>query len=167
MGVWRWRGRVRFEIGDSMKDPLCGIQSVGEVLSDVLGRGKRERRSPRGLLEDSDNGRGREYRVRTPTNSERLNRALAELKPAAFKVHTLIWKWCGAPARGNLPFFTVHSLARFCALSRPTVRAGLAELTGKGWIQRLPYNPHHKNTLYRLVPIRKVPAPGKTPLTNR
>lgn len=95
-----------------------------------------------------------------PTNSARMNRALRELGPSAFKVHTLLWKWRGAPARGHLPFFTIHSLSKFCGLSRPTVRSVLLELVGKGWIQRLKYNKHSKNALYRLIPIRDVGLPG-------
>lgn len=138
-----------------------GVTSVGEVLSEVLDRGSRRRKPLRDLLDDDAVGDGREYRKRTPTNSERLNRALEELGSAAFKIHTLVWKWRGAPARGTLPYFTIRSLERFCHLSRPTIRVALRELTGKGWIVRLPYNVHHKNTLYRLVSIRKVPRPVK------
>ena len=41
-------------------------------------------------------------------------------------------------------------------MSRPTVRAGLGELNCKGWIQKLPYNKHAKNALYRLIPIRDI-----------
>lgn len=137
-----------------------GVVSVGEAVSEVLDSGKRRRRSLREFFDDEENPPGREYRARSPTNSERLNRALAELSGSACKVHTLLWKWRGAPARGLLPFFTIHSLSRFCKLSRPTVRMALRELIHKGWIRPEPYNKHHKNTLFRLVPIRKVPAPG-------
>lgn len=133
--------------------------SLGESISDVLDRGSRQRPPADPLPDDSDDeGRG-EYRVRSPTRSERLNRALTELRPGAFKIHILIWTWRGAPARGLLPFFTIHSLSKFCRMSRPTIRMGLRELTRKGWIQRLPYDKHHKNTLYRLVAIRKIPRP--------
>lgn len=140
-----------------------GVVPLGEALSESLDRGSRSRRPVRDLLDDSEDPAGREYRARTPTNSERLNRGLAELRPGAFKVHLLLWKWRGAPARGVLPFFTIHSLAKFCRLSRPTVRLALRELLRKGWIRPEKYNKHHKNTLYRLVPIRKVPAPSRVP----
>ncbi|MBA7693477.1 hypothetical protein ES703_102059 [subsurface metagenome] len=136
-----------------------GVVPVGEMVQEVLDSGKRRRRSLRDFVGDEENPPGREYRARTPTNSERLNRALAELRPGAFKVHLLLWQWRGAPARGLLPFFTIHSLARFCRLSRPTVRMALRELMHKGWIRPEGYNKHHKNTLFRLVSIRKVPAP--------
>lgn len=142
-----------------MSDLLRDVQTVGEVLSDVLDHGSRQRPPHRPPPDDSDNGSNQEHRVRSPTNSERLNRALIELRPTAFKIHLLVWKWRGAPARGTLPFFTIHSLSKFCRMSRPTVRVGLKELVRKGWIQRLPYNKYHKNTLYRLIPIRKVPGP--------
>lgn len=122
---------------------------VGEVIVQDLDQGKRDREGPM-----------QEYRVRSPTNSERMNRALVELRPAAFKIHELLWKWRGAPARGTLPFFTIRSLEKFCHLTRPTVRSAMIELTGKGWIVRKVYNVHHKNALYSLVPIRKVPAPN-------
>lgn len=122
-------------------------QSVGEVIAQTLDEGKRDREGPQ-----------KEYRLRTPTNSERLNRALVELRPGAFKVHMLLWKWRGAPARGTLPFFTIRSLQNFCRLTRPTVRVAMIELTEKGWIVRKTYNKHHKNALYTLVPIRKVPS---------
>lgn len=137
-----------------------GVVCLGEAVGEVLDRGSRRRRAVKDLLDDEEDPPGREYRARTPTNSERLNRALAELGLSAFKVHLLIWKWRGAPARGVLPFFTIHSLAKFCRLSRPTVRVGLRELIHKGWIKAEPYNKHHKNTLYRLVPVRKIPAPS-------
>lgn len=136
-----------------------GVSSLGEVIPEVLDRGARRRRPVKDLLDDKEVVLGREYRARSPTNSERLNRALAELRPGAFKIHLLLWKWRGAPARGVLPFFTIHSLAKFCRLSRPTVRMGLRELIHKGWIRPERYNKHHKNTLFRLVAIRKVPAP--------
>lgn len=133
------------------------VQETAERISEVLDSGKRAQAvSQTGSGDDLEDGQG--YRVRGgPTRSERLNRALVELSPSAFKVHTLLWKWRGAPARGLLPFFTIHSLSKFCNLTRPTVRSGLVELVRKGWIQRLGYNCHVKNALYRLVPIRKVP----------
>lgn len=140
-----------------------GVVPVGESVREVMERGKRERRPLRDLLEDSEDPPGREYRARSPTSSEVINRALVELGSSAFKIHILLWKWRGAPARGLLPFFTIHSLARFCRLSRPTVRSGLRELIDKGWIRPEGYNKHHKNTLFRLVAIRKVPAPAAGP----
>lgn len=136
-----------------------GVVPLGEVVEEVLDSGSRSKRAVRDLLDDEEIPPGREYRARSPTSSERLNRALAELGLSAFKIHLLLWKWRGAPARGVLPFFTIHSLARFCRLSRPTVRMGLRELMHKGWIRPERYNKHHKNTLFRLVSIRKVPAP--------
>lgn len=127
-------------------------QPIGEVLSECLDSGSRGK-----------DGVQKTYRVRYPTNSERLNRALVELGLSAFKVHVLIWKWRGAPARGTLPFFTIRSLEKFCHLTRPTIRVALDELTAKGWIVRKKYNPRHKNTLYSLVAIRDIPAPYKSP----
>ncbi len=137
-----------------------GLQPLSESIRDTLDQGSRKERTAGPPPEDQGDGSNREYRVRSPTRSERLNRALKELSSSAFKIHTLIWTWRGAPARGLLPFFTIHSLSRFCSLSRPTVRSGLTELVDKGWIQRLPYDKHHKNTLYRLIAIRKVRRPG-------
>ena len=136
-----------------------GFAPIGDLVPGVLDSGNRRKKDLRGLVNGDDDRQPGEYRVRTPTNSERLSRALTELSLSAFKIHILVWKWRGAPARGTLPFFTIRSLERFCHLTRPTIRGALRELTRGGWIERLPYNPHHKNTLYRLVPIRKVPAP--------
>jgi len=138
----------------------AGPVRLGAVIPEVLDRGARHTRPVKDVLEDFEDSAAREYRVRTPTNSERLNRALTELSLSAFKVHTLIWKWRGAPARGSLPFFTIRSLERFCHLTRPTIRVALTELTKKGWIKRSTYNKHYKNTLFSLVPIRRVPAPA-------
>lgn len=137
----RGRKRISHPVGE-------GLRRVGELLPGVLETGRRAR---------SRRGSGR--RRLSPTNSERMNRALAELGPSAFKVHVLLWKWRGAPARGLLPFFTIHSLARFCGCTRPTVRAALAELRRGGWIRGCGYDAHEKNELYRLVPIRLVPSP--------
>ena len=135
------------------------VQETTEALAEYLDSGSRRTRDVRNLLDDVEDPPGREYRVRSPTNSERLNRALAELGSSAFKVHLLIWKWRGAPSRGTLPYFTIRSLEKFCNMTRPTVRVALAELVRKGWIVRQKYNVHHKNTLYSLVAIRKIPRP--------
>lgn len=130
-----------------------GLKTIGEAVSECLDRGNR--------LKSTERGSGIR---RFPTNSERMNRALVELRPAAFKVHMLIWKWRGAPARGTLPYFTVRSLEKFCSMTRPTIRKALNELTKKGWIVRKGYNSHHKNTLYDLVAIRKIPVISKSQL---
>lgn len=135
------------------------VETIGKSLSEYLDKGSRTRETLRG-----DNGkkveRGTISRIRRfPTNSERMNRALTELGSSAFKIHQLLWQWRGAPAKGTLPYFTIHSLSKLCNLTRPTVRKSLTELTRKGWISRAPYNKHHKNSLYRLVPIRKVLMP--------
>lgn len=135
-------------IGTSYSEPQVpdyNMSRLSDLLPGVLDAGKRE------------SGKVLKVRHRLfPTNSERMNRALKELGPSAFKIHTLLWKWRGAPAKGSLPFFTVHSLSKFCSLTRPTVRSGLKELTRLGWIQKQGYNSHHKNELYRLIPIRDV-----------
>lgn len=154
------RGRFS-RVNSSVGDVNAGARPLGEAIAEVLDRGDRLRRPVGELLEDIDDLPGGEYRVRSPTNSERLNRALVELGLCAFKIHTLLWKWRGAPAKGSLPFFTVRSLEKFCHLTRPTIRVGLRELERKGWIERLKYNKHHKNTLFRLVAIRKVQRPAK------
>ncbi len=138
-----------------------GVQSEGEALVECLDRGSRHVEETGPGLEEHGEGSNGEYRVRSPTNSERLNRALVELGLSAFKVHLLIWKWRGAPARGTLPFFTIRSLEKFCHLTRPTVRVALDELTSKGWIVRKEYNVHHKNALYSLVAVRQIPRPTK------
>lgn len=133
------------------------MHSIGDLLPGVLDAGQRTS----GIItEPKNNGsdvKPPHRRRLSPTNSERMNRSIKELGASAFKIHTLLWKWRGAPAKGNLPFFTVHSLSRFCGMTRPTVRSGLTELVNKGWIQRLKYNKHEKNALYRLTPIRDVP----------
>ncbi len=118
---------------------------LGELLTGVLERGERARKA--------DRGGGKKL---CPTNSERMNRALVELSSSAFKLHMLMWKWRGAPAKGKLPFFTIHSLGRFCGMTRPTVRSGLRELVCKGWIVKLGYDGRRKNELYRLVPIKGI-----------
>ncbi len=126
--------------------PNYNVSSIGELIPKVLDVGERRRKI------------GRKSRKKlSPTNSERMNRSLVELGPSAFKIHMLLWQWRGAPARGLLPFFTIHSLSRFCGLSRPTVRTGLMELVAKGWIRRERYNARCKNSLYRLVPVRDIP----------
>lgn len=143
------------------------VRETAEAVERSLERGSRAS-GPVGAQDRPDNGAGRsEYRVRKPTNSERMNRSLAELSLSAFKIHTLIWQWRGAPARGTLPFFTIHSLRRFCHLTRPTIRRALLELVSKGWIVRHKYNSHHKNALYALVPVRKIPRPADPPRKER
>ena len=133
------------------------LSSIGELLPGVLERGKRHTKAVQ-----------KHIKRLSPTNSERMNRALKELSSSAFKIHMLLWKWRGAPAKGMLPFFTIHSLSKFCSMTRPTVRSGLRELVRLGWIQKLGYNKHIKNELYRLIPIRdvallKTPPPSLSP----
>ena len=135
--------------------PDYNLSTIGELLPGVLEVGERQKEVAK-----------KSRHCLSPTNSERMNRALLELGPSAFKIHTLLWKWRGAPSRGLLPFFTIHSLGKFCSLTRPTVRAGLRELVRKGWISRLPYNKHTKDSLYRLVPIRDVKKPAEKPLNR-
>lgn len=127
--------------------PDYNLQSLKELIPGVLERGERQKKIT---------GKSRERR--SPTNSERMNRALKELSGSAFKIHTLLWKWRGAPAKGHLPFFTIHGLGKFCMMTRPTVRSGLRELVEKRWIEKLKYNVHTKNALYRLVAIREIPG---------
>ena len=124
------------------------MDESGLAIGKVLDKGKRER------------GQSETFRVRGgPTRSERMNRALKELGTSAYKIQDLMWTWRGAPAKGYLPFFTIHSLSKFCSMTRPTVRSALLELENKGWIRKQSYNVHHKNALYRLVGIRRVPLP--------
>lgn len=146
-------------MGQMAKSGIPGVFSIGEVLGPGFDQGSRQGRDVSPAPGEAVKREVGEYRARTPTRSERLNRALAELGLSAFKVHTLLWQWRGAPARGMLSFFTIHSLAKFCNMSRPTVRVALDELTKKGYIARKKYNGHHKNSLYQLVGVRKIPAP--------
>lgn len=44
-----------------------------------------------------------------------------------------------------------------CATDRNAVKRALQELTRKRWIERAKYDEHHKNALYKLVPIKDVP----------
>ena len=138
--------------------PDYNTHRIGELLSGVLDAGKRHQVGSDKPSKKSLGGVRRPRRRLFPTNSERMNRSLKELGKSAFKIHTLLWKWRGAPARGKLPFFTIHSLSKFCSLTRPTVRMALRELVEKGWIQKLGYSRHKKNELYRLIPIRDVPG---------
>lgn len=144
---------------ENLSSGVDGVFSLGEVLSVPLDRGSRQKDTLPSSDGQQKGGTKGDYRVRSPTRLERLNRALKELGPAAFKIHMLLWTWRGAPAKGTLPYFTIHSLAKFCHLSRPTVRCALEELSRKGWVEKLPYDVHHKNALYRLVAIRNIPRP--------
>ncbi len=133
-------------------------EQTSKAIGQSLDRGRRSEavseRGPDGDPKDSET-----FRVRGgPTRLERMNRALKELGSSAFKIHTLLWQWRGAPAKGNLPFFTIHSLSKYCSLTRPTVRVGLRELVDKGWIEPGDYDRHYKNTLFRLVAIRRIPV---------
>lgn len=147
-------GKSSLGAGFAGSVPDYNLSRIGELIPGVLDRGRRKKRVV-----------GKPRKRLSPTNSERMNRALLELGPSAFKIHTLLWKWRGAPARGLLPFFTIHSLAKFCSMTRPTVRSGLLELVRLGWIQKLGYDKHVKNELYRLVPIRNIALPDKSRLT--
>lgn len=142
------------------KTPDYNVHKIGDLLGSVLEHGERRKTVIEGPIKRQRRGIGkRSYRL-SPTNSERMNRSLKELGKSAFKVHMLLWQWRGAPAKGHLPFFTIHSLGKFCSLTRPTVRMALRELVDKGWIQKLGYSKHIKNELYRLISIRDVPIPG-------
>lgn len=141
------------------KSGILGVSTLGEVLAPLLDQGSRQKSTTGEVSVVPGDQTEREYRVRIPTRSERMNRSLAELGLAAFKIHTLLWQWRGSPARGTLAFFTIHSLAKYCSMTRPTVRVALAELVKKQYIHRLKYNGHYKNTLYKLIGVRKIPPP--------
>lgn len=147
--------------------PDYDVSRLGEMLPSLVGRicGQQDAVLDTGTRAGERAGRQdrrpgtvapRTCKRLSPTNSERLNRALKELSPSAFKIHTLLWKWRGAPAKGHLPFFTVHGLSTFCGMTRPTVRSGLRELVRLGWIRKQGYNKHIKNELYSLTPIRNI-----------
>jgi len=136
------------------------LHHISELLPAILDKGSRVQSVDFADVLDSGDVVRKSRKRLSPTNSERMNRALLELGPSAFKIHMLLWQWRGAPARGLLPFFTVRSPSRFCSLPRPTVRSGVRELICKGWIQKHGYNKHAKNELYRLIPIRDIPAFG-------
>ncbi len=144
----------------SMKQLLESMaREVPEDVGRGVDRGERGQGYPRGRS-GKRKGDAVAPRIRLyPTNSARLNRALVELSLPAFKVHQLLWQWRGAPARGNLPFFTVLGVAKLCGTDRKVVRRALQELTRKRWIERAKYDEHHKNALYKLVPIKDVPLP--------
>lgn len=138
--------------------PDYNLHRLGDLVPGVLDAGRRQEMVLDGPIESRKGGDQKPRRRLFPTNSERMNRSLRELGKSAFKVHTLLWQWRGAPARGKLPFFTIRSLSKFCSLTRPTVRGALGELVHKGWIRKLGYSCHKKNELYKLIPIRDVPA---------
>lgn len=143
----------------SPKSGISGVSTLGEVLGPYLDQGSRQKVTTGEVRGGSGDQTEGEYRARIPTRSERMNRSLAELGLGAFKIHTLLWQWRGSPARGTLSFFTIHSLAKYCSMTRPTVRVALAELVKKQYIERLKYNGHYKNTLYKLIGVRKIPPP--------
>lgn len=147
-------------LGDLTADAVRQMRETGVNPFD---RGDREKDQPRIPPGRAGRGKSKPRRRLSPTNSERMNRALVELSLSAFKIHTLLWKWRGAPAKGKLPFFTLKSLVRFVHLDRNTVRKGLRELVSLGWVDRLGYNPHEKNELYRLTPIVEIPKPADLP----
>jgi len=136
--------------------PNYNLSRIGDLIPEILDKGKRQSNIVEKPGKDSLDGDQKSRRRLFPTNSERMNRALTDLGPSAFKIHMLLWQWRGAPAKGNLPYFTVYSLSKFCSLTRPTVRSGLRELVDKGWIQKQGYNKHKKNELYKLIPIRDI-----------
>lgn len=151
--------------------PDYNVKSVGEVLADAVhqvreggenpfGRGPRDKGEARPKHGPPKCGEVRPERRLSPTHWERMNRSLVELSHPAFKIHTLLWMWTGASAKGNLPFFTLKSLARFCQADRNVIRRAMGELVSKGWIQPGQYDCHKKNSLYKLVPIAEVPKPS-------
>ena len=135
-------------------------QEIEERRRNQGARDKGEPRPRHGLPKRGEKKRGPRL---SPTYSERQNRALKELSSSAYKIHDLLWTWTGAPARGNLPFFTEVSLARFCGTDRNVVRRALEELVEKGWIKPGQYDKHKKNRLYKLVPIVEVKKPAVEP----
>lgn len=148
---------VALEQAERMLSALDALPVESGTLFDT---GARDKGEPRPKHGPAKRGRSRVKEERTPTNSVRMNRALVELSPMAYKIHSLLWRWRGAPAKGNLPFFTIHSLAKFCGTGRHEVKRVMAELTSKGWIQPGQYDCHKKNSLFRLVPIEEIPVPG-------
>ncbi len=146
---------------------LGGLDPLPVESGPMFDTGPRDKGEPRPKPGPAARGKRKPTVRTTPTRKHRLNRALVELESAAFKVHTLLWEWRGAAARGNLPFFTLKSLARFCGTDRNVIRRAIAELISKGWIEPAPYDCHKKNSLYQLVPIEDIRIPGVEVETER
>ncbi len=151
------------KIGESRKmaqDLLAELGTVPDERGPGFDTGPRDKGEARPVPGRAKRGARKPTVRTTPTRKHRLNRALVELSSAAFKVHTLLWEWRGSAAKGNLPFFTFKSLARFCGTDRNVIRHAIAELTSKGWIEPGQYDCHKKNSLFRLVPIEEIRVPG-------
>ncbi|MBA7650926.1 hypothetical protein ES703_58741 [subsurface metagenome] len=146
-------------LGEVLADSVRQMRETGENPFD---RGPRDEGEPRPVPGPAKRGEKKHQGRLSPTHFERMNRALVELGHPAFKIHALLWVWRGAAAKGKLPFFTIHSLARLCRMDRKVVRRALGELVDLGWIERHRYDCHKKNELCRLVPIETVPKPGES-----
>lgn len=152
------RGCEPEPIGKTVSEVFHKQKGADEFPFDGGPRDKGEERPKHGPVR---RGEAKRERRSLPTGIVRLDRALVELSHPAFKVYILLWRWRGAPAKGNLPFFTIHSLARFCGMTRHVVKRAIAELVSKGWIEPGQYDCHKKNSLYKLVPIGKVGKPSQ------
>lgn len=145
---------------DQAKRMLSALDALPVESGPLFDTGVRDKGEPRPRHGPLKRGARKPTVRTTPTRKHRLNRALVELSHPAFKVHTLLWEWRGSAAKGNLPFFTLKSLGRFCGADRNVIRRAIAELSSKGWIAPGQYDCHKKNSLYRLVPIEEIRVPG-------
>ncbi len=159
------------EVLERSRAALKGLERKGKNQGKVFHKLSRDERLP---LDEGPRDKGEprippgppkrgesKPRIRlSPTNSERLNRALVELSDAEFKELILLWKWRGAPGTGPLSYFTVEGVARHTGHSRRATGMHLQALKEKGWIRGNGYNEHWKKELYWLAPIETVPKPG-------
>lgn len=132
-----------------------------------FGKGRRAKDQPWPTHGPAKGGKKRRKKKEEATCFERWNRSKRELSWPAIAIHTQLWIWDGAPSKGDLPFFTIDSLAEFFQCDRKVVIRAIKELLQVGYIESLGYDKHHKNALYRLVPIRKVPEPTVFPKNRR
>ncbi len=146
-------------VEEAKKTPAQVFHPQGEndeVPFDKGPRAKGQARIPPG---PAKRGQKKLREERGSTYSARWNRGQDELSIWAFGIMVQLWIWRGAAAKGDLPYFTDKSLAKFFHTDVKVVKRAKRELISLGWVKCKPYDCHHKNTLYELIALRKVPVP--------
>ena len=146
-------------VEQAKKTPAEVFHNQSENDEFLLGKGPRAKGLPRKKPGPAKGGQKKRPEERGTTHDARWNRGQDELSVWAFAVMLQLTIWRGAPAVGDLPYFTKAGLARHFHTDWKVIDRAIKELVSLGWVECKPYDCHHKNSLYRLVPLRKVPVP--------
>ena len=94
-------------------------------------------------------------KTQKPTYDRYFNSASSVLRPMAYVTLELLRRWATFQ-QGKLPAYSVRSIARILHINYRTAHRSIQQLVKNNFIIPYAYNPHFRNTLYK-INFKKVP----------